>query len=167
MVTSDPISRCEDNFFKYLYANVQHVKRDIYCCHLLLHKDQVSLHETRVSQHMEVLCGEKRSLRASERRRAKPSGGKESGEEVPRKWMLLRKIYSLLKKSELPKFILPVKINWLTFSSRGFAARFRPQPRSQGTGYLILPHPGERGETLAHAGHVPLWQLKTSGRGPL
>ena len=26
---------------------------------------------------------------------------------------------------------------------------------------------GERGETLAHAGHVPLWQLKTSGRGPL
>ena len=26
---------------------------------------------------------------------------------------------------------------------------------------------GERGETLAHAGHVPLWQLKTSGRGLL
>ena len=79
----------------------------------------------------------------------------------------MKKIYSLLKKSELSKFILPVKINWLTFSSRGFAARFRPQPRSQGTGYVILRRPGERGETLAHADHVPLWQLKTSGRGPL
>ena len=39
------------------------------------------------------------------------------------------------------------------------------QPHSQG---LSSYRPwGERGETLAHAGHVPLCQLKTSGRGPL
>ena len=39
------------------------------------------------------------------------------------------------------------------------------QPRSQGlSSYCPWSEPGE---TLAHAGHVTLWQLKTSGRGPL
>ena len=84
--------------FLNLYANVQRVKRDIFTAvihYYITTEFHYAKRDSRFAAYGGLVWGKTQPTSKltfeCERRRAKPSGGKESGEEVPRKWMLLWK----------------------------------------------------------------------------